>query len=273
MQQVNQQADNNRNIFRRSKADGRYELQQSKQQQSNERKTRRNLQWFRYAVQLSLLLLLIVGMYSFVRPGFVVLLPLAFLAGNFFCGWLCPFGTAQELLGKAGSLFVKRKLKMPLALQRYLQYSRYVLAAIVLSHVAQAVVDLSAINAYKTFMRAATGTLAQTAALTIMGSFLAVALFFERPFCNYVCSEGIRFGVLSLGRLVTIKRDAGACVGCKRCDAACPMNIQVAGSTQVRHAQCINCFRCLAACPAAGALKYGKISLDRKTLFGAKADS
>ena len=247
-------------------------MQQSNQ--NNEwRQTRRKMQWLRMTIQLFMLLLLIGGMYSLVRPSFIILLPLAFLAGNFFCGWLCPVGTAQELLGKIGSLFIKKKFKMPWAMQRYLQYSRYILAVIIFSHVMQNVVDLSAINAYKTFMRAATGVFAQTAAMTIMSSFLVAALFFDRPFCNYCCTEGIRYGVLSLGRIVTIKRNADVCIGCRRCDRACPMNIQVSANKQVRNAQCINCFQCLAACPMAGALQYGKINVNCGRMLKIKADS
>lgn len=249
-------------------------MQESKATQNHTWRTnRQRLQWGRKAVQLAFLLLLIGGLYSAVKPAFIILLPLAFLAGNFFCGWLCPFGTIQELVGKVGSLIIKKKFKMPLSLQRYLQYSRYILAVIVLSHIAQAFLDLSAINAYRTFMRAATGTIAQTAAMAIMGSFLVAALFFDRPFCNYCCTEGVRFGVLSLGRLVTIKRNSEACVGCRQCDKACPMNIAVSQNSQVRHAQCVNCFHCLSACPVAGALRYGKISVNCGKFLRTKADS
>ena len=237
------------------------------------RTNRQRMQWLRKAVQLAFLLLLVGGLYSAVRPAFIVLLPLAFLAGNFFCGWLCPFGTVQELIGKIGSIIIKKKFKMPLALQRYLQYSRYILAVIVLAHIAQSFVDLSAINAYKTFFRVAAGTVAQTAAMTIMGSFLVVALFFDRPFCNYCCTEGVRYGVLSLGRLATIKRNPQACVGCHQCDKACPMNITVSNCSHVRHAQCINCFQCLSACPKAGVLQYGKISIDCGRALRTKTDS
>ncbi len=239
---------------------------------SEGRQATKRVQWLRQAVQLAFLALLIGGVYGAVRPAFIVLLPLALVAGNYFCGWICPFGTAQELMGRLGTLLMKRKLKMPPALQRYLQFARYILAAIVLSQVAQALVDLSAINAYKTFMRAMTGNIAQGAALVLLGSFLAIALFFERPFCNYCCTEGVRFGLLSLGRVATIKRDPDKCVNCRLCDKACPMNLSVAGVATVRHAQCINCFQCLAACPA-GALVYGRINLGQKPAAEAKRAS
>ena len=236
-------------------------MQQSSNQNSNEqRKNMQKLQWLRMSVQLIFVAILIGGLYKFVKPAFVVILPLAFLAGNFFCGWLCPFGTAQEIFGKLGSFFIKKKFKVSPSLQRYLQFSRYILAAIVFAHIVDSLVDLSSINAYKTFMRAMSGNLAQTAATFIMGTFLVVALFFERPFCNYFCPEGIKFGLASLTRFFSIKRNSDTCIHCKCCDKACPMNIEVSKGNHVRNAQCINCFKCMAACPKQDTLTYGRVN-------------
>ena len=227
--------------------------------------TTRAVQYCRILVQLAALALLVAGLYTqIIWAHTLVVLVLALLAGNFFCGWLCPYGTAQELCGKIGSLFLKRKLKMPPALQRYLQFSRYALMLALLALGAQAVAAAAPINSYRSFMALAGGKVVETVALTLMGSFLVIALFFERPFCNYVCSEGIKFGVASLARLFTIKRNAATCVNCHRCSQACPMNIQVSTGKSVRNAQCINCFRCIAACPSNGTLSYGNIGFQRK---------
>lgn len=236
-------------------------MEQTSNQNGNEqRKNMQKLQWLRMSVQLIFVAILIGGLYKFVKPAFVVILPLAFLAGNFFCGWLCPFGTAQEMFGKLGSLFIKKKFKVSPSLQRYLQFSRYILAAIVFAHIADSFVDLSSINAYKTFMHAMSGKLAQTTATFIMGTFLVVALFFERPFCNYFCPEGIKFGLASLTRFFSIKRNSNTCIQCKCCDKVCPMNIEVSKGNHVRNAQCINCFKCIAACPKQDALTYGRVN-------------
>ena len=236
-------------------------MQQSSNKNNNEqRRNMKKLQWLRMSVQLIFLVILIGGLYKFVKPAFVVILPLAFLAGNFFCGWLCPFGTAQEIFGKLGSFFIKKKFKVSPSLQRYLQFSRYILAAIVFAHIVDSFVDLSSINAYKTFMRAMSGNLAQTAVTFIMGTFLVVALFFERPFCNYFCPEGIKFGLASLTRFFSIKRNSDTCIHCKCCDKACPMNIEVSKGNHVRNAQCINCFKCIAACPKQDTLTYGRVN-------------
>ncbi|MGE4589889.1 MAG: 4Fe-4S binding protein [Acidaminococcaceae bacterium] len=236
-------------------------MQQFSIQNNNDnQKYQRRIQWLRNSVQLIFLAILVGGLYKFIRPAFVVILPLAFLAGNFFCSWLCPFGTAQEVLGKIGSIFMRKKFKVSPNIQRYLQFSRYILAAIVFAHIADSLFNLSSINAYKTFMRAMSGNLAQTTATFIMISFLAVALFFERPFCNYFCPEGIKFGLASLTRFLSIKRNAETCIHCKCCDRACPMNIEVSKGNHVRNAQCINCFKCIAACPKRGTLTYGGVN-------------
>ena len=227
--------------------------------------TTRNVQYCRTLMQLSALALLVAGLYTqVVRTHTLWVLGLGLLAGNFFCGWLCPYGTAQELCGKIGSLFLKRKLKMPPALQRYLQFSRYLLMLALLALGAQAIAAAVPINSYRSFMALAGGRVIETMALAIMAVFLVIALFFERPFCNNVCSEGIKFGVASLTRLFTIKRNAATCVNCQRCNQACPMNIQVSAGKSVRNAQCINCFQCIAACPANGTLSYGNVGFPRK---------
>ena len=227
----------------------------------------KKLQLIRNLVQISIFILLMAGFYSKIRPGFIILLPLAFVAGNFFCGWICPFGSAQEFVGKLGSLVLKKKFKTPPFLQKYLQYSRYLLAVLTLFLASQTILDLGFLNSYKAFMHSAAGKNITALALTVMGSFLFIGMFFERPFCNFFCPEGIRHGLLSLGRIFTIKRAPQTCISCRKCDQICPMQIKISTSANLRHAHCINCFKCLSACPVAKTLTYGKVAYNFKKLL------
>ncbi len=107
------------------------------------------------------------------------------------------------------------------------------------------------------------GFLIVSAAFIVMISFLIIAIFFERPFCNYFCTEAVKYGVFSLTRIFSIKRNQDTCVGCKKCEKACPMNIDVSVRDQIRHGQCINCFQCISACPVEGTLTYGRVNIKR----------
>lgn len=100
--------------------------------------------------------------------------------------------------------------------------------------------------------------MAYTSVLTwiMLGSFILLSLFFNRPYCRYFCSEGARYGLLSLARIFTIKRDEEKCINCGKCSRSCPTQIDVASKKHIRNFQCINCFKCIEACPVKGALKY-----------------
>lgn len=217
----------------------------------------KRLQYIRSIIQLSILGILVAGLYGNIRSMLFFLLPLSFIAGNFFCGWVCPYGTAQDILGKIGSLFLKKKLKMPPQIQRFAQFFRYLLMAALVLLASRQAAEALPFNAYKSFMAFAGGRTIETVALVIMGMFLIISMFFERPFCNYVCSEGIKYSVASMTRIFTVKRNPATCVHCKKCDQACPMNIQVSASKDGRNGQCINCFHCIAACPVNNTLSYG----------------
>ena len=204
------------------------------------------------------LAMVFIGLYGSFRPFLIVFLPLALLAGNYFCGWVCPFGAAQEFLRKAGLLLRLKKFAIPLPIQRYAQYTRYLL--IVLLGILSAAQILGpepfAGNAYLSFFFLAASKPLATMALIVLIVFLVLSLFVDRPFCNYFCTEGVKFALLSAPRLLTIERKAENCIACKRCDKACPMNIGVSNLESVRNIQCINCFKCVAACPVDKTLEY-----------------
>ena len=62
-----------------------------------------------------------------------LVLGLTLLFGPVFCGWICPFGTVEEFVGKIGrKIFKKRYNKfIPFKLDKLLKYLRYVVLLLV----------------------------------------------------------------------------------------------------------------------------------------------
>lgn len=188
---------------------------------------------------------------AFVLMGIVLVLSVLF--GPAFCGWVCPFGSLQEWIGKLGrKLFDKRYNNLiPPRVDRVLRYLRYVVLALVVYMTATtAKLMFQEIDPYYALFNFYTGEVT-VAAFTVLGLTMALSLVVERPWCKYACPYGALLGVFNLFRLFGIRRKASSCINCGACDRACPMNIKVSTAKTVRNHQCISCMKCTSeqACP------------------------
>jgi ferredoxin-type protein NapH len=213
-------------------------------------------QWVRMGTQAAFAAAMALAV---VRVDFVLLLVFlgaALLTGAWFCGWLCPLGTAQEWLGKIGKRIIGRRLRVPPAVERFARPLRYALLGLSLAGIGWLAF---ASEPYQTFTGLLAGHTAYVAVFSwvALGLFLALSLLVDRPFCRYFCVDGAQHGAVSLIRLFTIRRDPAACTGCRACDRACPTQVRISSSAHVRNPQCVNCMECLSACPEEGALRYG----------------
>lgn len=219
----------------------------------------KKIKWYRLLrglLPLIYTVLLIQGYMTKSLVFMIILLGSTLLSGAWFCGWLCPFGFAQEWLGKLGRLFHIPRLRIPAKAVKWVNLTRYILFA--LSFLGIGVI-LLAQSPYGSFMGVVDWNLSfiTKTAWILLASFLALSLTIDRPFCRYFCPEGARYGIFSLARVFTITRDEKKCISCKKCDAKCPSQIEVSRYLSVRNAQCINCMECIAACPVKGTLQFG----------------
>jgi len=178
---------------------------------------------------------------------------IALFLGPVFCGWICPFGTFQEWLGRIGKKLFKKRYNrfVPARLDAVLRYLRYlVLAAVVYNTAVTGVLMFANMDPYFALFNAWTGEVAITA-FVVLGVVMLLSLFVERPFCKYACPYGAVLGLFNLVRIFPIRRNAETCIDCGLCDKHCPMNINVSGKTVIRHHQCISCLECTSevACP------------------------
>ena len=190
---------------------------------------------------------------SFILMIIVAVTAVAF--GPVFCGWICPFGTVQEFLGRIGRKIFKRRYNrfIPYKFDRWLRYLRYVVLAWVIYMTAvTGKIIFADYDPYYALFNFWTGEVALSG-IVILVVTLLLSLFVERPFCKYACPYGAVLGVSNLFRIFKIKRAAETCINCGACDRACPMNIEVSTSGSVRNHQCISCMKCTSeqACPVA----------------------
>ncbi len=185
------------------------------------------------------------------------------ILGRVVCGFLCPFGLVQDLIYKI-PFFAKRK-NMPG--HKGLVWIKYAVLALLVI-----ILPLFALNAYGVsepwFCKylCPSGTLFGGIPLiatndelqSVLGglflwklSVLIVILLWSlwvyRPFCKYLCPLGAIYGWFNPIALSRFQMDQERCIACKKCKAACPMDIPV--YDKPNSAECIKCGKCLNACP------------------------
>ncbi|MDC7219062.1 MAG: 4Fe-4S binding protein [Spirochaetales bacterium] len=185
-----------------------------------------------------------------------ILMGSSLFLGAFHCGWLCPFGFIQDILGKLGKALKLPRLKIPAKIDRFLRFSRYILFGLSFLGLGFLYFIGTPYTTVQSFVYGNIAPIGWGVGL-YLGAFLILALMTDRPFCRYFCTEGARYGLVSMGRLFSIRRNKESCIDCKLCSKACPMGIDVSQVNHVRNGQCINCFECVAACPKENTLQYG----------------
>ena len=209
------------------------------------------MQILRLFVQISIMLLVVFFGFKNGRLG-NYLVPFILFFGVFYCGWICPFGSIQDIIGKIATKLKIKRFKCSQKIQKHLVYLRYFLYTLV-------VVKLISMswNPRGRFGDILNGIELNELLYTIVVVFLIASIFIDRPWCNYFCEKGAFYGLLSTFRIFGVKRDNNTCIHCHKCDKVCPMNILVESTDFVNHLNCIGCLECISNCPKK-CLKYAK---------------
>jgi len=184
-----------------------------------------------------------------------VLLVVAAVSGSLACGWACPFGFFQDLLGKIS----KRKIRVP----GWLGYGRFVvLIGLVLLLPAilgawgtpfeeqtvsicrlcpAGALEAGLFYSVKSVL-AGNGWVMSWFKSGILAAFLLAAVFIHRPWCRIFCPLG---GVLALGNrwsLFHLRFNAKECVECNLCRSRCPMGVKL--DLNANASDCVRCLEC-----------------------------
>ncbi len=102
---------------------------------------------------------------------------------NYYCAWICPFGSLQELAGKVCKTKWSLPTKLVKALDNFRQALWVVLLALLYIGWGTSWIDNEIF----------TGFIVESASWVIMaigGVFIILSLFIARPFCRFVCPTG-----------------------------------------------------------------------------------
>jgi hypothetical protein len=119
-----------------------------------------------------------------------VLLPLA-TSKPFYCVYVCPFGAAQELMGRLGL----PRWSIPSSLEWLLKHSRRLYATLLTGLLLMGItVDLANVEPFAAFL---VGGASMSVVVLAVG-FLILSLFVNRPWCRYGCPTGEVLDLLKL---------------------------------------------------------------------------
>ena len=105
---------------------------------------------------------------------------------NYYCLWICPYGSLQELLGKC----VKYKFKLKPSLIKWLNFFREALWFVLMWLLWTGLwFDWMGYEPFAAFFF----TDASAVTLGIAGGFLILSFFMQRPYCRFVCPTGSLF--------------------------------------------------------------------------------
>jgi NosR/NirI family transcriptional regulator, nitrous oxide reductase regulator len=173
------------------------------------------------------------------------LLSVILIGRGVFCGWLCPFGALQELLGQ-----LSRALRVPqwnpsATLEKRLWWGKYIAAATVLILVMTQVDPSGATLEIEPFKTAITSKFTRAwPYVTYAVALLAIGLFSERAYCRFLCPLG---GVLAfldrLHLLNLLKRRPECGSPCHLCERSCPVRA-IEKTGKIVTAECFQCLDC-----------------------------
>jgi len=219
----------------------------------------KKIQLARFFTQILFVALTVAAILNELPIFKIAIIGSAVLGGVYYCGWACSFGFLQDIGSKLGKMLGIKKRQIPKGIHQVAVYLRYVLAVATAAIASDLIFTLMQFEARGALLGFLGGRVPTTAALVSIGVFFLLSVKYDRVYCKYVCPEGGRYGLMSLLRPFSIKRNAETCVNCGKCDTACPMQINVSKADKLRSPQCVNCFECLSACPVEGAMEYGYV--------------
>jgi len=173
------------------------------------------------------------------------LLSVLLIGRGVFCGWLCPFGALQELLGQTARWLGVPQWNPSPALEKRLWLGKYVAAAAVLMLVLTSIDSTGASTEIEPFKTAITSKFTRAWPYVLYaGALLTVGLFSERAYCRFLCPLGGLLAALDRLHLINLLKRRPECGNpCHLCERSCPVRA-IEPTGKIVTAECFQCLDC-----------------------------
>ncbi len=177
--------------------------------------------------------------------GVTTIISLFFLGRAMFCGWLCPFGTLQELVSTISKKIGVKQYFINYKFDYYLRYIKYLLLTVILF---LGFLELNIANTFysiEPFKTVITLRFMAPINAVLWASFLLIiCLFIERFFCRYLCPLGAGLGLLGKVRMLSFLKRRKECGNpCKACNKICPTGA-IKPNGEIIMSECLGCLDC-----------------------------
>ena len=195
---------------------------------------------------------------------FVALIPITYLLGKVWCGWICHLGALQEFIFLPGRLNILKSEKS----QKIMRMIRIVLLVVL---IAQLIITrtnyLVKIDPFKVAFNLFSTNITGYILLILL---LISSIFIFRPFCKMICPIGLVLGWISKipgASVIGVNNEYNAC---DLCSSACKINAITRDnkSSAIDNQECIACGECIDSCPQKGLsfFRKGKKGKDKSLL-------
>ena len=162
-----------------------------------------------------------------------------------FCGWICPFGTIQDIMYKITKILKLNKFDIPDKIHNKLIYTKYIILLLMVSTTFYTTGNnlLLHIEPFETIFihKFNTSTILISWTLTV----LCFVFFIERGFCKYLCPTGAALALVTQLQVINWLIPNKSCnnKSCLACNPHCPTKaIKHDGS--INEKECIQCLSC-----------------------------